>query len=439
MKNIRQIIHFLRVDIWRLQREDLTALRYFPISVLKKLLLAVEWFTTKRVMSQASALTYSTLLAIVPMSAVVFAVARGFGYSKYIEEWFRDLFNTQPEVADVLIEFVNSYLEHTKSGVIFGLGLVFMVWTVVMLTSNIENTFNDIWQVNKSRSIYRTFADYLAMFLLVPIFIILSSGLNIMFVTVIKEIEDYFMIKGLYRVLISLTPYLLTSIAFTALYVFMPNTKVRVRNAIAPGFLAGMAMQILQLIYIRSQLWVTGYNAIYGSFAMLPLFMLWLQFSWTICLFGAELCYTGQNLEDFAFRARTEELSHRYKLVLCSILMSAICKRFAQGRPPYTALQLKLETHIPIRITHDLLNLLVRVGMLTAVQGDNHEEPVYQPAKGDANMSVGNMIDCIESENEGASHFNIDYSTLNPAVSRQLLENRKQYLSSQRAILLRDL
>ena len=280
----KRIIRFLQVDIWRVSSEDMSPLKYFCLEVLKKVMLAVKFFTTKRVMNDASALTYSTLLAIVPILAVVFAVARGFGYNKYIEIWFRDAFRSQPQAADVIVGFVNSYLIHTKSGVFLGFGLVFMLYTVIMLITNIEKTFNDIWQVKKKRSIFRTFTDYFALMFMIPIVIVVTSGISIFFATLTGSLPDLFLITPTLGFLLDLSPYVLMSALFIALYVFMPNTHVKVRSCIVPGILAGVAMQWLQLVYIHSQIWVSSYNAIYGSFAALPLFMLWVQISWTIAL-----------------------------------------------------------------------------------------------------------------------------------------------------------
>ncbi len=252
-------------------------------------------------MTQASALTYSTLLAIVPMLAVVFAIARGFGYNKYIEMWFRELLASQPQVADAIISFVNSYLIHTKSGIFLGVGLIFMLYTVLMLVNNVEETFNQIWQVNNSRPIIRSFANYLAMFFLFPIIIVISTGLSIFMETVAGKMDDFVILEPIVHKLFSFFPFMLMSLLFIFLYVYMPNTKVRFSCAIIPGILAGLAMYLLQIAYIHSQLWVTGYNAIYGSFAALPLFMLWVQISWAICLFGAQLTYTNQNLNRIGF------------------------------------------------------------------------------------------------------------------------------------------
>ena len=272
-------------------------MKTFLQRVYKTLVLTVKFFTAEGVMAKASALTYSTLLAIVPIMAVVFAIARGFGYNKYIELWFRDALASQPQAAEVIIEWVNSYLVHTQSGLFLGIGLLFMLYTVFMLVNNVEQSFNDIWQVTGSRSIYRSFTNYLAAFFLFPIFIIVTTGISIMMTTIISVMPDELGLSTLARYLLDLSPYILMSAFFFGLYVSMPNTHVEWRCAIVPGLVAGIAMQWLQLFYVHSQIWVTGYNAIYGSFAALPLFMLWVQMSWTICLFGAEMTYTNQHMK----------------------------------------------------------------------------------------------------------------------------------------------
>ena len=269
--------------------------------VIRKVYLTIRFFTEKRVMTQASALTYSTLLAIVPILAVVFAIARGFGYNKYIELWFRDSLDSQPQVAEVIIGFVNSYLVHTQSGIFLGIGLLFMLYTVLMLVNNIEETFNQIWQVDNARPIIRSLTNYLAMFFLFPIIIIVSTGISIFMATIEQKVDGIDVLGPAVNLLLDYSPYILLSLLFIWLYVYMPNTKVKLSCAIIPGILAGVAMQLLQLFYIYSQIWVTSYNAIYGSFAALPLFMLWLQISWTICLFGAQLTYTNQNLNRIGF------------------------------------------------------------------------------------------------------------------------------------------
>ena len=438
MRYIDQWVYFIKTGIWQIKREDVSPLRYFVLDIVKKVLLAVEWFLDKRMFAAASALTYSTLLAIVPVVAVLFAIARGFGFNKYIEQWFMDLLSSQPQAAEVIVGFVNSYLVHTQKGIFLGIGLLFMLWTVIMLISNIEKVFNDIWQVNQPRSLFRTITDYMAMFVMAPILIIVTSGLSLLVTTFANEVNERVLIGPAMQIVLRLSPYILMSLMFILLYVFMPNTKVKLKSVIMPGILAGVAMQGLQFVYINSQIWVSSYNAIYGSFAALPLFMLWVQISWTICLFGAELCYTNQNLEDFAFRAVTDDLSHRYRLLLSALLMKLICKRFDEGKKPYTALQLKLETGIPIRITHDLLYQLTQVHMLTEMAHDEKgDEKVYQPAETLSRLTVGTLIDRLESQ--GRWRLDIDLQTFGCEQLTKVINSRKLYLREQRNILLKDL
>lgn len=423
---VKRIGVFLRTGIWQVKKPDVHPVAFFFLEVFKKLFLSVRFFTASRVMNEAAALTYSTMLAIVPILAVVFAIARGFGYNRYIEVWFRDAFKSQPQVADVIVGFVNSYLVHTKSGVFLGFGLVFMLYTVLMLVSNIEKAFNGIWQVKKPRSIFRTFTDYLAMFFLLPIIIVLTSGFSIVMATVTSGIFT------------TVLPYVLMAAMFIALYVFMPNTHVRVKNCIVPGILAGTAMQWLQLFYIHSQMWVSSYNAIYGSFAALPMFMLWVQISWTICLFGAELCYTNQNLDYYDYNATTSDISHRYRMMMCAVLMRVVCRRFDKGLPAMSAMELRDETGIPIRIVNDLIYTLIAARLLTELSTDEKGEASrFQPAESTEHLSVGLMIDRLEAT--GRWRFSLPLDQLQGGRWREVTAARSAYLCQLRGVLLKDL
>ena len=435
---MQKIVKFFKTDIWHISQGEVAAWKYFLVSVAKRTILAVRFFLDKRVLSQAAALTYSTLLAIVPILAVVFAIARGFGYNKYIEVWFRDALSSQPQVAEVIINFVNSYLVHTKSGVFLGIGLLFMLYTVLMLVSNVEDSFNEIWQVKKPRSIFRTFTDYLAMFLLFPIVIVVMSGVTIFLTTVVNEMPDFLLLGSFVRFLIDLIPYVLMAGMFIGLYMFMPNTHVKFKHVIVPGILAGFAMQGLQIVYIHSQIFLSSYNAIYGSFAALPLFMLWVQISWTICLFGAELCYTNQNLDYYDYDAHTDEVSHRYKMMLSALLLSRICKRFANGQKPYTALGLRKETEVPIRFVNDLLYDMTQAGLLVELSTDEKGETThYMPAMDLKQMTVGTMVDRLESR--GKWKIDLDVSNLFTGEWQKAMELRSFYFKESRKILLQNL
>lgn len=396
-----------------------------------------EDFTTKRVMNAASLLTYSTLLAIVPVVAVIFAVARGFGYNKYIESWFRSTLDGQPQVAEVIIGFVNSYLVNTKSGVVFGIGLLFMLYTIIMLTMNIEVAFNDIWGVKSQRSLTRTFTDYLAMFFILPIMIIVMSGVTLWIASVSSIVNEMFVIGSLMKIGMDILPLVLLTCIISVLYVFMPNTHVRWRCAVLPAFFAAVAMQLLQYFYVNSQLWVSSYNAIYGSFAALPLFMLWLQFTWTIVLIGAELAYTNQNLEDFRTRTDVGELSQKHRVMLSIMVMAKICRRFKDGRRPLTLLEIKKEVRVPMRVLAELVYDLQQARMLQQVGNDKDDSDVtFVPAESVENLTVGLLLSRLESLHPYTLDVAPDFSS---HKWQRVLSMRRDYLHEQSSVKLYEL
>ena len=272
-KRISDIWRFITYDIWRITENEVTRTKYSIYNVIKTVYLCVNRFTKDRLVSKASALTYSTLLAIVPIFAIAFAIARGFGVSVLMENQLRDGFGGGPQTMEAILQFVDSYLSQTKSGIFIGVGLIMLLWTVLNLISSIEITFNRIWQVKKGRSMYRKITDYFSMLLLMPILIVFSGGLSIFMSTMLKSMEDFVLLAPIVKFLIRLIPFALTWLMFTGLYIFMPNTKVKLKHALISGILAGTAYQAFQFLYISGQLWVSRYNAIYGSFAALPLFL----------------------------------------------------------------------------------------------------------------------------------------------------------------------
>ena len=341
----------------------------------------------KRIIWTASNLTYSTLLAFIPIMAVVFAIARGFGYSIYIEEWFKDSLSSQPDAANTIIGFVNSYLIHTKKGLFLGIGLLFMLWTTLMLISNIETSFNDIWQVRRQRSIFRTITDYIALLFLIPVVIVVSSGLSILVAALNHQLKDIIVLGPLMSFAIKLSPYLLLSVAFTVLYIFMPNTKVKLKSAAIPGIIAGVSMQLFQSIYINSQIWISNYNAIYGSFAIIPFFLLWLQASWIICLVGAELSYTRQNSEDF-FVDIPSEPSFASKTEASWKIITLINERFHNGEKAITAEEIKSYIKVSMRNLNNLLYDLQKIHLIAEITHDEKGDIArYLPAETLDNIS----------------------------------------------------
>ena len=435
--NLNQIKTFLLEDIWRVTDDEVSKKKGMLYNAIKIATLSVKEFTERRVVNKASALTYSTLLAIIPILALLFAIARGFGFSNLLEDQFRNGLGGQAQTAETILSFIDSYLSHAKSGIFIGVGLIMLFYTVLLLTHNMERTFNSIWQVKKPRSLYRKMTDYFSMMLLLPLLIMLSSGISIFMSTFLKNMEEFFLLAPVIKFLVRLTPFVLTWGMFTALYIFMPNTKVKLKFAIVPGILAGSAFQAFQYLYIGSQIWVSRYNAIYGSFAAIPMFLLWTQISWSICLYGAQLCYVAQNLRNFSFSKETENISRRYHDFLCILIMSLICKRFQTEESPYTAESLSDEHKIPIRLTTTILYELQDLHMIyeTPVEGED-EEMAYLPSVDINQMNVAMLLSRLDKE--GSEAFKIDRSQYINTWDA-LAKARESYYKETSSILLKDL
>lgn len=398
----------------------------------------MQRFTTDGITNKASALTYSTLLSIVPLLAILFAIARGFGFDHMMEEQIRGGLSTQEVAAKTILGFVDSYLKQTKSGVFVGVGLVLLLWTVVNLTANIELTFNSIWQVKKPRTLYRKITDYFSMFLLLPVLIVVSGGLTIFMSTMIKSMEGFVVLAPILKFLVRTIPFVLTWFMFTALYIFIPNTKVKFKHALISGIIAGTTYQAFQFLYISGQISVTKYNAIYGSFAAIPMFLLWLQISWTICLFGAELTYAGQNIKNFNFEKDTKNISRRYRDFLSILIMSLICKRFENGDTPYTAEEISSEHKIPIRLTHHILDLLQEINLIHELVADTKSDNIlYLPSMDINKLNVAVLLERIDTN--GSEDFKVDKEDEFQNHWHTLIEARDLYQKKNSEILLKDL
>jgi len=434
-KRIATLWKFLTYDIWRITEDEVTKTTFSLYNIIKTIYLCINRFTKDRLVNKASALTYSTLLAIVPILAIVFAIARGFGFDNLMESQIVQGFGGPSETTEVIFQFVNSYLSQTKNGIFIGVGLIMLLWTVL---NNMEITFNRIWQVKKARSMYRKITDYFSMLLLIPLLLVVSGGLSIFMSTMLKNVTDFTLLAPIGKFLIRLIPFVLTWVMFTALYVFMPNTKVKLKHALISGILAGTAHQAFQFLYISSQLWVSRYNAIYGSFAALPMFLLWLQISWTICLFGAELTYAGQNIRNFSFDKDARNISRRYRDFISILIMSFVAKRFEKNEPPYTAEDISEECQIPIRLTNQTLYELQEINLLHEVVTDAKSQDIaYQPSMDISKLNVALLLDKLDTH--GSEDFKIDKDKEFHGQWETLMKAREEYYKSASQVLLKDL
>lgn len=438
MNKITALWKFLTYDIWRITEDEVTKTTFSLYTIIKTCYLCISRFAQDRIVVRASALTYSTLLAIVPMLAILFAIARGFGFDHLMEQQVTEGLGGQTETVNFILQFVNSYLAETKNGIFIGVGLIMLLWTVLNLINNMELTFNSIWQVKKGRSMYRKVTDYFSLLLLMPILIVVSGGLSIFMTTMVKHIEGFTLLAPIGKFMVRLIPFVLTWIMFTGLYVFMPNTKVKLKNALIAGILAGSAYQGFQILYISGQVWVARYNAIYGSFAALPMLLLWLQISWTIVLFGATLTYAGQNLRNYSFDKDTRNISRRYHDFVAILIMSLVAKRFEKNESPYSAEAISEECQIPIRLTNQVIGQLQDTNLLHEVATDEKSSEIAYQTSVDLNhLNVGMILDRLETY--GSEDFKIDKENVFKDEWQVLMQARDAYYKEAKQVLLKDL
>lgn len=432
-------IRFVTYDIWRITENELSGIKRIYIYMAKTIILAVRGFKRENLSTRASALTYSTLLAIVPLLAVIVGIAGGFGFQETIRYGLYEYLPGHQEQLDKAFDFAENYLNMAQGGVFLGIGLVLLLYTVINLISTIEDTFNEIWQIPKSRPWHRKLTDYLALFIVLPLLMTLSSGISIFLSTVRTSfLNQYVFFTPIADFLLGFAPYFITSLFFTVLYILVPNTKVRFLNALVAGVITGCAFQIFQFLYISGQIWVSKYNAIYGSFAALPLLLLWLQISWLLCLFGAEIAYASQNVKKFSFERDSKNISRRYKDFLTILITTLIVKRFEKGDTPYTADELSDTYRIPIRLTTHILQRLTDMNILIDVNLYNDDRIAhYQPAIDINQITVGYLLRKIDEF--GSENFKIDVSKTFKKEWTTLLKTREDLLKPNDNLLLKDL
>jgi membrane protein len=270
------------------------------------------------------------------------------------------------------------------------------------LLENIEKAFNAIWYVKKGRSFVRKLTDYLSIVLICPILLILSSSLNVYIVSQMTAITERITLLGTMSPLIffflNLSPYFVLWVLFTLIYIVMPNTGVSVRGGLLAGLITGTVFLLLQKAYIYSQIGVAKYNAIYGSFAALPLFLIWLQFSWLVVLFGAEISYAADNEENHEFEPDCLEVSFRFKRILALRITALSVRNFSKGEKPLDTLSIAHELEAPIRLIREILFDLVEANVLSEVKQNDNGKTYYQPAQDIDKLTIKRVLDALDKQ-----------------------------------------
>ncbi len=390
---------FIFKDIWRADDREMSSRKRGAFYILKILIIAVRGFVENKCAVRASALTYFTLLSIVPIVALAFAIAKGFGFDDYVENMIRESFAANPDTADYLISFSSTMLENTKGGIIAGIGIVMLMYSVFELLSKVEESFNYMWNIKQNRPMLRKVTDYSTMMIFTPVLLIIASSATFFVRT---KLSDYFSdyLSPVLTVIIKVAPYVLMAVVFSLVYLIMPNTKVNIKSALVAGTITGVAFQVWQWIYVTFQVGVSEYGAVYGSFAALPLFLLWLQVSWIIVLLGCMIAYSVQNVNHYSTELSAGNISTRFLKRVSILLMTKIVKNFAESGAPKDAATWSEELKISQKLFLHAAQRLQDVGLLAELRNDGGGSPIYIPAIDIANITVDTICSRIDAYGE---------------------------------------
>ncbi len=383
---------------------------YPELNLLGKLarivVLGIRFFIKGDYSRQATALTYYTLFSIVPLAALFFGIAKGFQLENVLKNQLTEYFTGHQETLEWICQFANTTLQQAKGGVVAGVGVAVLFGTVIMLASNIEDTFNIIWGLPKRRNFLHKISDYLAMLVVTPILLIVVSGSTAVTRVLLGDLIEWLPLgwRGSVAYLemgLKGVPLVIAWLVFGIIYYFVPNTRVRIKSALIAALVAGTAFFILQSSLLYVQIALSKYNTIYGSFAILPLFLVWLQWSWLITLFGAELAFVHQNAATGQFEKESMRLSNRLRHEYLLAVTRVVVRHFNSGNAAISADQLIAALHLTAYQVRQHLNELLDSGVLLETV-DRDGEPAYVPALPPGEMTICRVCEMLDTcgENE---------------------------------------
>ncbi len=385
--------HFVTEKIWHIRLDKVDKRQGFFLKQLRIFSLAVRGFNEDKCLTKATALTFYTLFSIVPVLALGFAISKGFGLEQDLQV---QLTISYPEYRDILAQafvYAGSMLASAKGGVIAGVGIILLLWSVLKLLVNIEDSFNEIWEVKKGRSVVRKVTDYLTVMLISPLFLIIAGGLTVAIQT---KMGNMHLLSSFSTVLIKLLAYAMVAGVFTFVYLVLPNIKVSFKSAGVAGLISMILFELLQWAYLKFQIGANQMNAIYGGFAALPLFLIWVQYSWYVVLFGAEIAFANQNVEHYELENEITSLSYRYKKVISLMIANIVSKEFFKGEKPMTSVEIAYKLDLPVRLARTIINEFVETGIFVEMKTESGKDVVYIPGVTESKFTVKHVIGTLE-------------------------------------------
>lgn len=357
---LTKIQDFLQTDLWDLEPASLTKARAAGLRFLRVCALVVKGFKEDKCPLHASALTYISVMALVPFLVILFAIAKGVGLER-ASGMLLEKTAEMPEAFQQAMVNIITTVESASAGAIGGIGGIIFMWVAIKMLSNIEETFNTVWGVKNSRTLIDKIRNYIVIMVVAPILLIVATSAQPVIIGFTSKLEwmGPFLKLGLQAV-----PVLTMACAFCVVYMFLPNTKVQIGPAFSGALTAALLSVIFQFAIIKLGVGVSKYNKIYGALAAIPFFLFWVQMSWMILLMGAEVAFSVQNAGTYAREQFAVTPSTRSRLCLAVALMKHITDKFESPDDPFDAIAYGTEHRIPIRLINSVIHTLAQAGLV---------------------------------------------------------------------------
>ncbi|MBP3289533.1 MAG: YihY/virulence factor BrkB family protein [Alistipes sp.] len=417
---LKEILFFFTDTIFRKRPEEYNnPVVRWGVRQYRLLFYTVQGLSQHGTMVRSAAMTFYTLISIVPIVALAFAVVKGFGLMDGLIDNLYSILPQVPDVVDYIVEFAQNALARTQSGWVAAISLATLFWSVISLFSSVEDAFNNIWEVKSSRGIARKYSDYIAIIVIAPLLWVVATSTG----TYMREIFGIDAFAGM-ELVSRLFSLVVAWAMFTFIYIILPNTKVKFSSAAIAAIFAGTVFLLFQWGYVYLQKTMTSYNAIYGSFAALPLFLLWMQISWEILLLGGELSFAFQNVQRFDEERESLLASYDCRRKLMVAIMVIVSRAFRDGKGAVNMAEIRGELEVPTRILSNVLFTLVEAEMLNEVHRGKHEYEVsYAPARDINSLRVYDVLEAVD--NRGFGRDTIDMKGADVDACAVVVDNLK--------------
>ena len=436
-----KITDFIQSHIWELPLDQLPRWQSPLIKQVRVLILAFKGFNRDKCQLRAAALTFYSILSLIPILAMVFGIAKGFGFEQTLELLLQEKIASRDMVAQEGLDWVISkaklLLESTRGSLIAGVGLIVLMWAATRVLRHIEAALNDIWEIKNSRPWIRNFTDLLSIMVVAPILFILAQSTTVFITAIIQDLSKGMELLGLLFLLMKLVPFGLIWLLFTMIYVVVPNTKVNFKSALVAGVIVVTTFQLSQWIFFKSQMGISKYNAIYGSFAFLPLLLIWIQTAWLILLLGAEIAFANQHINRYEFALGSQEVKPSFKKLVTLLITNLLVKNFVEAKSSLTAEEISAILHAPVRLVRQCITDLMNSKIINEVGKKNSQDTSYQPARSVENLSVSFVLQAIDEHGLGDIH--IHESGESKRLSQTLEALNQEIERSPSNILLKDI